>query len=126
MRNAIILVIALGILIIASIWQIRYIEESSIYAVSDTQYIVNLINNDDFDGSKKHLTELKETWKDMCKIWNIFIIHDEIDEIEEIMVNFDMYTKLENKEEALVYAERLKRSFEHIALKQKVRIENVF
>ncbi|MDD4387507.1 MAG: DUF4363 family protein [Clostridia bacterium] len=126
MKNAIMLVVALAILIISGIWQIRYIEESSIYAISDTQYVVNLINNDDFVGAKKHINELKNTWEEMRDIWNIFIIHDEIDEIEEIMVNFEMYTKLENKEEALVYSERLKRSFTHVSKKQKIKIENVF
>lgn len=126
MKNGIILVVALAILLIGGIWEVKYIEESSIYAVSDAQYIINLINNDDFDGAKDHMVELKATWKNMRKIWNIFVVHDEIDEIEEIMVNLDMYTKLENKEEALVYSERLKRSLEHISLKQKLSIENVF
>jgi hypothetical protein len=125
MRNAIILVIALAILILSGYWQIKYIEESSIYAISDVEYVTNLIQNNDFARANKHIEELKKTWRDMSNIWNIFIIHDEIDEIEEIMVNFEMYTKLENKEEALVYSKRLERSLEHISRKQKIMLENI-
>lgn len=125
MRNAIILSVALIVLILAGYWQIKYIEESSIYAISDVQYVTNLIQNDDFTRASKHIEELRKTWRDMSNIWNIFIVHDEIDEIEEIMVNFEMYTKLENKEEALVYSKRLERSLEHISIKQKVKLENV-
>lgn len=125
MRNTLILSVALIVLILCGYWQIKYIEESSIYAISDVQYVTNLIQNNDYVRANKHIEELKKTWRDMSSIWNIFIIHDEIDEIEEIMVNFEMYTKLENKEEALVYSKRLERSLEHISKKQKIKLENV-
>lgn len=125
MRNALILSVALIVLILCGYWQIKYIEESSIYAISDVQYVTNLIQNNDYARANKHIEELKKTWRDMSNIWNIFIVHDEIDEIEEIMVNFEMYTKLENKEEALVYSKRLERSLEHISKKQKIKLENV-
>ncbi len=126
MKNLIILIFTLVVLISAGIWQINYIEESSIYAIADVAYITNLINNNKFTEANKHVVELEKTWKEMSNIWNIFIIHDEIDDIQEILINFKMYTKLENKEKALVYSEQLIQNFNHITKKQKIRIENVF
>jgi hypothetical protein len=126
MRNFIVLIVALIILIAAGIWQINYIEESSTYATSDVEYITNLIRNNNFTEASKQVDVLEKTWKDMSNIWNIFIIHDEIDNIQEVLVNFKMYTKLEDKEEALVYSELLIQNFTHISKKQKIRIENVF
>jgi hypothetical protein len=126
MRNVIVLIVALIILIVSGIWQINYIEESSTYATSDVEYITNLIRNNNFTEASKQVDVLEKTWKDMSNIWNIFIIHDEIDNIQEVLVNFKMYTKLEDKEEALVYSELLIQNFTHISKKQKIRIENVF
>lgn len=126
MRNVIILIVTSIILIAAGLWQISYIEESSRYAISDVEYVENLIRNDNFNGANAHINELENTWGSMKNIWSIFIMHDEIDDIETALVNLKTYTKLQNKEEALVYSEQLKQNLGHISIKQKIRIENVF
>ncbi|MDF2866333.1 MAG: hypothetical protein K0R72_1151 [Clostridia bacterium] len=126
MRNAIILTIAILILFITGYWQIRYIEETSIYAMSDVEYTMNLVQNNNFDGANTHIIELEKTWGNMRNIWSIFIMHDEIDDIETALVNFKTYIKLKNKEESLVYSELLKQNLGHISKKQKITIENVF
>lgn len=126
MRNWIILIIIAIILIGAGIWQINYVEESSAYAISDAEYAVTLVENNNFDAANKHINELENTWKDMKNIWSMFIIHDEIDKIEAALLNFKTYTKLNNKEEAIVYSEELIQVLNHISAKQKVKVENVF
>ncbi len=126
MRNAIIFTIAILILFIAGYWQIKYIEETSIYAMSDVEYIMNLVQNNNFDGANTHIIELEKTWGNMRNIWSIFIMHDEIDDIETALVNFKTYIKLKNKEESLVYSELLKQNLGHISKRQKITIENVF
>lgn len=126
MRNVIILIVTSIILVFAGIWQINYIEESSRYAISDVEYVENLIRNDNYNGANAHITELENTWGSMKNIWSIFIMHDEIDDIETALVNLKTYTKSQNKEEALVYSEQLKQNLGHISKKQKIRIENVF
>lgn len=126
MKNVIILIVASIILFITGYWQIKYIEESSIYAISDVEYVTNLIKNNNFDGANTHINELENTWQSMENIWSMFIMHDEIDDIEMALVNFKMYTKLENKDESLVYAEELKQNLRHISEKQKIKVENVF
>jgi len=126
MRNFIILLVSIFILLIAGIWQINYIEETSIFAISDVEYAVNFVQNDNFDGANANIIELENTWKNMKQIWSIFINHTEIDDIEIALLNFKAYTKAHNKEEAIVYSEQLKQNIFHISEKQKIRIENVF
>jgi len=126
MRNFIILTLAIIILLIAGIWQIKYIEETSAFAISDTEYAINLVQNNNFDGANTHIKELEKTWGSMKTMWTMFINHTEIDDIEIALLNFKMYVKLNNKEEALLYSEQLKHNLYHISEKQKVRIENVF
>jgi len=126
MKNAVILIVALIILCTSGIWQIKYIEESSIYAISDVEYAANLVQNDDFAAANLHIKELEKTWGSMKTIWTIFITHNEIDYIETALTNLKMYIKLENKEEAIVYAEILKQNFQHVTRKQKITIENIF
>lgn len=125
MRNWIILIITVGILIYAGIWQIKYIEESSIFAISDVDYTVNLINNNNFIAANSSVENLEQTWKNMQKIWATFINHKEIDDVVVSITNLKMYTKLQDKKEALVYAEQLKQNLDHISKKQKIRLENV-
>ncbi|MDD2376381.1 MAG: DUF4363 family protein [Clostridia bacterium] len=126
MKNFIILTLAIIILIITSIWQIKYIEETSIFAISDVDYAMNLVQNDNFNGANTHIKELENTWKNMKKMWTIFINHNEIDDIEIALLNFKIYVELNNKDEALLYSEQLKHNLYHISEKQKVKIENVF
>jgi len=126
MRNFIILIVAIVILLSAGIWQIKYIEETSIFAISDVEYAMNLVQNNNFAAANAHITELDNTWKGMKNIWTIFINHNEIDDIEIALLNFKTYTKLNNKEESLLYSEQLKQNLKHVSEKQKIRIENVF
>ena len=126
MRNLIILILAIIILLSAGIWQIKYIEETSVFAISDVEYAENLVWNDNFDGANTHIKELENTWDEMKTMWIMFIDHNEIDDVEMALLNFKTYVNLRNKEESIVYSEQLKHNLYHISLKQKVRIENVF
>jgi hypothetical protein len=126
MKNFIILILAIGILISAGIWQIKYLEETSIFAISDVEYAVNLVKNNNFAAANKHIIELNNTWNGMKGIWTIFINHNELDDIEIALLNFKTYTELNNKEQSLIYSEQLKQNLKHVSEKQKIRIENVF
>lgn len=126
MKNFVILTIAIIVLLIAGIWQIKYIEETSIFAISDVEYAMNLVQNNNFDGANTHIKELEKTWGNMKTMWTMFINHTEIDNIEIALLNFKMYVELNNKEESLVYSEQLKHNLYHISERQKIRIENVF
>ncbi|MEG1705346.1 MAG: DUF4363 family protein [Clostridia bacterium] len=125
-KNVITLILSIIILISAGIWQIDYLNKTSMYAMSDTEYIKNLIQNDNFKLANEHIKELENTWNGMKDTWNIFVTHDEIDDVEEAMTNFKMYTLQENKEEALVYAQQIHQNLNHIAKNQQVRFENIF
>ena len=126
MKNGIILIVAIIILLSAGIWQIKYIEETSVFAISDVEYVVNLVKNNNFDGANTHIKELENTWNNMKIMWSMFIDHDEIDDIEIALLNFKTYVNLHNKEQSIVYSEQLKHNLYHISLKQKIKIENVF
>jgi len=126
MRNFVILIVAMIIVLCAGIWQIKYIEETSTFAITDVEYAINMVRNNNFDGANAHIIELDNTWKSMKNIWTIFINHNEIDDIEIALLNFKSYTKLNNKEESLIYSEQLKQNLKHVSEKQKIRIENVF
>ncbi|MEG1009254.1 MAG: DUF4363 family protein [Clostridia bacterium] len=126
MKNFIVLTISLILIITGGIYEIKYFKDSSQYAIVDVEYSKNLVDNNKFSEASAHIEELEKTWNNMKDIWNIFINHDEIDDIQEAMINYKMYTRLQNREEALVYAEILSNNFTHIAKKEYIKLDNVF
>lgn len=53
MKQWTILIISIFILIIAGCWQIRYLEKTAIYTLSDIEYVKNTASNGNFELTKK-------------------------------------------------------------------------
>ena len=55
----------------------------------------------------------------------MFIIHEEIDDIDDAMIELKEYINYENKEECIVAIEKVKRNLEHTVKRQELKIDNV-
>lgn len=126
MRQWLILIISLFLIIFFGIYEVKYLNESSSYIISDIEYCKNAINNDNFDMAKSHLKNVEETWSNLNKIWSIFVDHEEIGNIDEELLEFKIYIQQENKEDSILACNKLKRIIEHSVEKQKLSVENVF
>lgn len=124
-KQVIILIIAVLVLLYCGNFEVKYLERTSRYALTDVGYTKNAVENKNFELAKQHMKELENTWDNMKVVWNIFITYDELDSIESEMVKYKQYIEEENAEEALVAAQMLNRNFSHIVEKQRVKIENV-
>lgn len=125
-KNVITLILSIAILLLAGFWQINYLNETAMYVMSDTEYIKNLVENNNFKAANEHIRELENTWNSTKDIWNIFVTHDEIDDVEEAITNFKTYILLENKEEALIASAQIKQNVQHISKNQQVSFSTVF
>lgn len=126
LKQILILVISSVILIFGGIWEIKYIENSSKYILSDIQYSKNALNNNNFEIAKNHIEKLEETWNNIKKTWNIFVLQEEIDEVDNVIATYKIHTQYDNIEDAMADCDLLTRLIEDIVQKHKISYENIF
>lgn len=119
------LIVALGILIFSGIWEINYLENSSKYLMGDIDNTINYINQEKFDMAKVANKNVISTWKNMKFVWNIFVNHERVDDLEEALVDIESYIEFENKEESISSANKSKRIINQIVEKQKFTPEHI-
>jgi hypothetical protein len=124
-KRLIILSVSILIIISAGLSEINYLDKTSRYVLSDLEYSKNLIENNNFESAKSGVDSLEETWGDIKTVWAIFVDHDEIGYIEERITAYKANIEQGKKEESLIASEELKRMFNHVVNKQRVRVENI-
>lgn len=125
MKQFSIMIICIIVLVTGGIFEIKYLEKSYIYLSTDMDYIKSAINSDNFLLAKEQIDKSWQTWESLKNTWNMFIIHEEIDDIEEAMIELKEYINYENKEECIVAIEKVKRNLEHTVKRQELKIDNV-
>ena len=93
--------------------------------MTDMDYIQNAIENDNFEFAKEQIEKSYDTWSKIKNIWNMFIVHDEIDDIEQSMIELREYIKFENTEECIVSISKVKEFLDHTVKRQEVRMDNI-
>lgn len=120
-----ILVVSLFLLIFSGLWEIHYLDTTSKYLISDIDYMKNALEGEHLDMAKEHIDEMQTTWKNMKMVWNIFVNHERMDDLEEAMVELKAYVEEGDKEEGIKSAQKLKRIVEQIVDKQRFALEHV-
>lgn len=124
-KQIIILVVSLILLIYCGIWELNYLDKTSMYLKSDINNIRNLVQNDNFDMALKGYENMQNTWDDMTRLWNIFVNHERIDYLEETMIVLKANLDIQEKDEAIELTDKLERIVTQIVDKQKPTFEHV-
>lgn len=125
MKQTIIMVVCIFILVVGGVAEVKYLQKSSRYIMTDMDYIQNAIENDNFEFAKEQIEKSYDTWSKIKNIWNMFIVHDEIDDIEQSMIELREYIKFENTEECIVSISKVKEFLDHSVKRQEVRVDNI-
>ena len=125
MKQTIIMVVCIFILVVGGVAEVKYLQKSSRYIMTDMDYIQNAIENDNFEFAKEQIEKSYDTWSKIKNIWNMFIVHDEIDYIEQSMIELREYIKFENTEECIVSISKVKEFLDHTVKRQEVRVDNI-
>lgn len=124
-KQIIILVISLVIIVYCGIWELNYLDKTSMYLKSDLNSIKNYVENDNFDMALMGYNNLQNTWDNMSNLWNIFINHERIDYLEENMTILKTNLKINEKDETIEIIDKLDRLIFQITDKQKPTFEHV-
>lgn len=125
MKQTIIMIVCIFILVVGGVAEVKYLQKSSRYIMTDMDYIQNAIENDNFELAREQIEKSYDTWSKIKNIWNMFIVHDEIDDIEQSMIELREYIKFENTEECIVSISKVKEFLDHTVKRQEVRMDNI-
>lgn len=125
LKQVSILIISSIILIFSGLWEIKYIDNSSRYLLSDIQYSKNALKNNNFDLAKNHVENLENTWKDIKVVWNMFVLQDEIDDIDSVIATYKIHTEYDNLEESMIDCDLLNKMIQDVVQKHKIKYENI-
>ena len=126
LKQVIIFLISSAIIIFSGIWEIKYLENSSRYILSDIQYSENALNNDNFELAKLHVERLEDTWNNIKNVWSMFVVQEDIEEIESRITMYKIHTEYNDIEESIVDCDLLKGMIQSIVEKHKVNCNNIF
>lgn len=124
-KQIIILVISLVIIIFCGIWELNYLDKTSMYLKSDVNSVRNFIQNNNFDMALNAYNNMENTWNSMTYLWNIFINHERVDYLEETMVLLKTNIEIQERDEAIEQANRLEHIISQVVDKQKPTFEHV-
>ena len=125
-KQVLIFVISSAILIFSGIWEIKYIENSSRYILSDIEYSKNALKNNNFELAKSHIENLEKTWNNTKNIWDMFVVQDDIEQVNDIIATYKIHMEYDNLEDSMTDCDLLKRRIEAIVQKHKITYENIF
>ncbi|MDO4283451.1 MAG: DUF4363 family protein [Clostridia bacterium] len=125
-KQIIIFVASLALLIFGGLWEIKYLNETSRYLQTDIDYVRYEVENDNFDGAKEQIEELKRTWNNVSDVWDIFVNHDRIDDIEEAFENLKADVELKDKNSSIKSSMVLKSIVSQIVDKHKFSFKHIF
>ena len=124
-KQVIILILSLLLLISGGIYETRYLENTSRYIKTDVDYVKSAIEQSNMDLAKERVKTLGSTWGSVEKVWNIFVNHERIDDLEEKLAMLKINIELKNEEESLRSSMILKEIVDEIVDKQRLTFEHV-
>lgn len=125
-KQIIIFIVSVALLVFGGVWELKYLNNTSRYIKTDIDYVKYEVERGNFEGAKDQINELKNTWRDVSDVWNIFVNHDRIDDLEEAIETLSADVELKDKDSAIKSSIILKAIVSQIVDKQKFSFEHVF
>lgn len=124
-KQIIIFIVSVLLLIVGGIWEVNYLNDTAKYLKTDIEYARYEIEKEDFDAASAQIDEIRKTWKSMSDVWNIFVNHDRIDDLEEALESLNADVVLKDKNSAIKSSMILKSIVSQIVDKQSFSFEHI-
>ena len=125
MKQIITMICCVGIILVSGVYEIRYLDKTATYFMSDMEYIQNAINNNNYELASEHMKNFSESWNNVRIIWNIFVNHEEVDNIEEAMIELKNNIEFKDDSACKINIEKIKNNVTHSAGRQKLKLDNI-
>ena len=88
--------------------------------------VVKASETENRDEVKDEMGKVEESWKRISEIWAIFVIHQEVDNIEQALIKTKSMINDGNIEDAIPEIETAIFFVEHVKQREKLMLENIF
>lgn len=126
MKQWLILIIAIALVVFGGIFEICYLERTSRYLLADVSYSKQALETENYNLAKDHYEALNSTWNNLKKVWSIYVDHDEIEDMDKSMLEYNVYLDKEDEEDAYTSVCEIQRKINHIVEKQQIHVGNIF
>ncbi len=126
MKDFVLLLVILMCIVGMGMWQISFLNESSIYLKTDLQYIDYYVNLERYEDAAQEMDRVENTWENVKDIWGLFVHHDDIESVEVSIAEIETYIEEEAKEDARSAISRLIANIEYTIECEKIKLENIF
>ncbi|MCX7903189.1 MAG: DUF4363 family protein [Caloramator sp.] len=117
--------LALILIIILGIFEIKSIEKDTISFMENLNDVKKSIEAANWDAAYKNIETLNKNWEMKKQLWSFFVNHNEIDNISMYLKQSIEYIKHKDRIEAMASLAILEHYLAHISEMEKLRIENI-
>lgn len=123
MKHFFIILIIIVVIVTGSILIQKYLYNSSGELEILLQKISIQMKDEEYDET---YNELKEKWSKTRKKWATITDHNELDDIEKILINMNGFMKSGEENKAIIELEKAKFLISHIPERHNLKLENIF
>ncbi len=109
-----------------AIWAQHSLESSSQRLEQSLDSLEQAIKGDNWDMANEQLESFNQVWEETKNLWQIFIDHEEIDNIDATLARVKQLVSIKEKADSLSEISALKLFIVHIPQKESLRLVNIF
>lgn len=114
------------VIVTICIFGTKHIEDIINPIIIDIEKAISHANNDDINKSVETMEQVFENWTQATNMLGILLRHNEIDEIDSVVVLSLEYAKIGDEQAFIVQSSQLIHSLRHVILKEKFTLKNIF
>jgi len=125
MRSSIVTLLILIVFILVAFIANNYTVNSTDNLLSDVALLDEFIMKEEWNEAKEQIDSLKTKWKDIRKIWELYIEHYEMDAIDVTIARLNQYVEIQDRNSALGEMAEFRLLVGHIKEKESFKLGNI-
>lgn len=125
MKVLVIMVVITILFIGFAIWVQQSLESSAQTLTQNLNKLEQAVKGDDWDTANRHLESFNQLWEKTKNLWQIFIDHNEIDNIDVALARVNQLVSSKEKAESLSEISALRLFIIHIPQKESLCLVNI-
>jgi hypothetical protein len=124
MRDLVVIIVIIGLVFGGDVFIEKYLEKSSEKLIQQIE-MMSTSFNEDGTAKKRNVDSLKQIWEETEKPWIVIEYHEEINNIEDLVIETYSYYMSGEKEEFDIAHRKILRLIEDLKNRIDLSLENV-
>ena len=125
MRSSIVTLVILIAFVLVAFIANSYTINSTESLLNDVELLNKFIMKEEWNEAKEQIGTLKSRWKEIRKIWELYIEHYEMDAIDVTIARLNQYVEIQDRDSALGEMAEFRLLVDHIKEKESFKLGNI-